>query len=80
MVRRDLVASKVTRASGWLDSAEATFAQSPATFVADVNGRDLALFYLFLAVQECIDIAAHGCTRCSTTSVYSERRGRACRS
>jgi uncharacterized protein YutE (UPF0331/DUF86 family) len=28
-------------------------------FAADVQGRDLALFYLFLAVQECIDIAAH---------------------
>lgn len=59
MVRRDVVASNVTRASGWLASADATFAQSTAAFAADVQGRDLALFYLFLAVQECIDIAAH---------------------
>lgn len=59
MVRRDLVASKVTRASGWLASADATFAQSPEAFAADVQGRDLALFYLFLAVQRCIDIAAY---------------------
>jgi uncharacterized protein YutE (UPF0331/DUF86 family) len=27
--------------------------------VADRTGRDLALFYLFLAIQECIDLAAH---------------------
>jgi uncharacterized protein YutE (UPF0331/DUF86 family) len=28
-------------------------------FVADSKERDLALFYLFLAIQECIDLAAH---------------------
>ena len=27
--------------------------------MADRTGRDLALFYLFLAIQECIDLAAH---------------------
>jgi uncharacterized protein YutE (UPF0331/DUF86 family) len=59
MVRRDVVAGKVSRAVGWLDSAETTFAQPPTQFASDVRGRDLALFYLFLSVQECIDIAAH---------------------
>jgi uncharacterized protein YutE (UPF0331/DUF86 family) len=28
-------------------------------FLADPKGRDLSLFYLFLAIQGCIDLAAH---------------------
>jgi uncharacterized protein YutE (UPF0331/DUF86 family) len=59
VVQRDIVASKAGRARAWLNDAESAFARSPDEFRADVKGRDLALFYLFLATQECIDLAAH---------------------
>ena len=59
MVRREVAATRVARALGWLNDAEALLARPPETFVADRSGRDLALFYLFLAIQECIDLAAH---------------------
>lgn len=59
MVRPDVVANKVGRARGWLNDAESLFGPEPGEFRADVQKRDLALFYLFLAIQECIDLAAH---------------------
>jgi uncharacterized protein YutE (UPF0331/DUF86 family) len=31
----------------------------PTEFIAATTERDLALFYLFLTIQECIDLAAH---------------------
>lgn len=58
-VRADVVAAKVARARAWLKDAETIFAADGDSFVADRRSRDLALFYLFLAVQESIDIAAH---------------------
>ena len=59
MVRADLAARKIARAAAWLDEAEAILARPEAEYLADRRGRDLAAFYLFLAVQECIDLAAH---------------------
>jgi uncharacterized protein YutE (UPF0331/DUF86 family) len=59
VVRRDIAGSKVARATTWLDDAERLFNQPPDAFVAAVKDRDLAIFYLFLAMQECIDLAAH---------------------
>lgn len=59
MVRAEVAAARVARAQAWLAEAEGLFALPPEEFVADRRGRDLALFYLFLAVQECIDLAAH---------------------
>ena len=59
MVHRDVVAAKVGRARGWLTDCAAAFSEPVGTFVQDRARRDLALFYLFLAMQECIDIAAH---------------------
>ena len=59
MVRRDVVANKVGHARTWLNDAESLFERSVEEFRTDVKGRDLALFYLFLAIQECIDLAAH---------------------
>src|SRR3989338_8566072 len=59
MVRRDLVAAKIGRARVWLNDASAILVNPVDDFVADPKGRDLALFYLFLAIQECIDLAAH---------------------
>ena len=57
MVRRDLVSRKLSRAGAWLDDA-ATILQRPSTDVSRQE-QDVATFYLMLAIQECIDIAAH---------------------
>jgi uncharacterized protein YutE (UPF0331/DUF86 family) len=59
MVRREIVAAKAGRARGWLNDAAAAFDLPFDRFVSDPRARDLALFYLFLAIQECIDLAAH---------------------
>jgi uncharacterized protein YutE (UPF0331/DUF86 family) len=59
MVRPEVAAVRVARAQAWLSDAEGLLAAPPDEFVADRRGRDLALFYLFLAIQECIDLAAH---------------------
>jgi uncharacterized protein YutE (UPF0331/DUF86 family) len=59
MVRADVVSRKVVRATGWLDDAEALLNRPREEFLANVRDRDLASFYIFLAIQECIDLAAH---------------------
>jgi len=59
MVRPEVAATRVARALAWLADAERTFSLPAEQFLADLQGRDLALFYLFLAMQECIDLAAH---------------------
>ena len=59
MVRRDVTGARVARASTWLDDAERLFALEPAAFTSAVKDRDLAIFYLFLGIQECIDLGAH---------------------
>ena len=59
MVRPEVAAARVARAQAWLSDAEGLLAAPPGEFVADRRGRDLALFYLFLAIQESIDLAAH---------------------
>jgi uncharacterized protein YutE (UPF0331/DUF86 family) len=59
MVRPEVAAARVARAQAWLSDAESLLAVPPDEFVADRKGRDLALFYLFLAIQECIDLGAH---------------------
>lgn len=56
MVQRDVAAAKVGRASARLDEAAALFADAPPS---DLRSQDLASFYLFLAIQECIDLAVH---------------------
>ena len=59
MVRADVAATRVARAAAWLDDAARIFEQPPDVFLAASKDRDLAIFYLFLALQECIDLAAH---------------------
>lgn len=59
MVRRDVAGVRVARALAWLEDAERTLALPLEEFAGDVRARDLSLFYLFLAIQECIDLAAH---------------------
>jgi uncharacterized protein YutE (UPF0331/DUF86 family) len=59
VVRRDVVEAKGGRARGWLNDAAAVLLGPLETFLEEPKGRDLSLFYLFLAIQECIDLAAH---------------------
>lgn len=59
MVKVDVVSRKVARASAWLNDAEEILSRPAEEFLSDVKSRDLATFYLFLAIQECIDLAAH---------------------
>jgi uncharacterized protein YutE (UPF0331/DUF86 family) len=59
MVKVDLAVRKISRAKGWLDDAGEILSRPAEEFLADVKSRDLATFYLFLAIQECIDLAAH---------------------
>jgi uncharacterized protein YutE (UPF0331/DUF86 family) len=59
MVRRDVAARKIARAAAWISDAEAILSRPPDEFVADLKSRDLATFYIFLAIQEAIDLAAH---------------------
>jgi uncharacterized protein YutE (UPF0331/DUF86 family) len=54
-----IVAAKVRRARAWLNDAASVLLAPLDTFLADPKNRDLSLFYLFLSIQECIDIAAH---------------------
>lgn len=59
MVNRDVVARKIARASQWLADAEVRLQQSPEAFLANVERRDVATFYVFLAIQEVIDLGTH---------------------
>jgi uncharacterized protein YutE (UPF0331/DUF86 family) len=59
MVRRDVAGTRIARATTWLTDAEALFRLDAETFLTATKDRDLAAFYLFLALQECIDLAAH---------------------
>jgi uncharacterized protein YutE (UPF0331/DUF86 family) len=42
-----------------LDDANRLLDQPLELFVAATKDRDLAMFYVFLAIQECIDLSAH---------------------
>ncbi|MEO8682888.1 MAG: DUF86 domain-containing protein [Vicinamibacterales bacterium] len=59
MVRPDIASARIGRATARLQDAEAIFNRDAAAFLAAIKDRDLAIFYLFLALQECIDLAAH---------------------
>jgi uncharacterized protein YutE (UPF0331/DUF86 family) len=59
MVKFDVVQRKIARASAWLGDAETILARPVEDFLADTKERDLASFYLFLAIQEAIDLASH---------------------
>ena len=59
MVRPDVAARKIARASAWLDDAEAILSRPVEELAAAAKDRDLAAFYLFLAIQESVDLAAH---------------------
>ncbi len=51
MVRPDVAARKIARASAWLDDAEAILSRPVEELAAAAKDRDLAAFYLFLAIS-----------------------------
>ena len=59
MVRPDVARARVSRAVVWLTDAASIVDRSTSEFVAATKDRDLAIFYVFLAIQECMDLAAH---------------------
>ncbi|HVS01421.1 MAG TPA: HepT-like ribonuclease domain-containing protein [Thermoanaerobaculia bacterium] len=59
MVRADVARRKIAAAEAHLRDAEALFDRPREEFVGDKKTHDLAAFYVFLAIQEPIDLAAH---------------------
>jgi uncharacterized protein YutE (UPF0331/DUF86 family) len=59
MVKPEVVRRKISLAASRLEKAEAILSRPPEVFLADKEQQDLASFYLMLAIQECIDLAAH---------------------
>ena len=59
MVRPDVARARVSRAVVWLTDASSIVERPASEFVAATKDRDLAIFYLFLTIQECMDLAAH---------------------
>lgn len=59
MVRADVVRERRGRALAWLHDAKAILVRPVAELQTDRRERDLALFYLFLAIQEVLDLASH---------------------
>ncbi|HVT15448.1 MAG TPA: DUF86 domain-containing protein [Thermoanaerobaculia bacterium] len=59
MVRPEIARHKIASASMRLEQAETLVSRSREQFLADPRGRDLASFYLMLAIQDVIDLAAH---------------------
>lgn len=59
MVRKDILFAKADAVKKHLKRLE-PLAQMPAnTFLEDIDAQDIALFNIQLAIQNCIDIAAH---------------------
>ena len=59
MVRKDILFAKADGVKKHLKRLE-PLAQMPAnTFLEDIDAQDIALFNIQLAIQNCIDIAAH---------------------
>lgn len=59
MVRADVASRKLARAEAWLVDVERLASVELDVFVAERERADLSAFYLLLAIQEAIDLAAH---------------------
>jgi uncharacterized protein YutE (UPF0331/DUF86 family) len=59
MVRPEVARHKITSALTRLEQAEALVSRPQERYLADPRDRDLASFYLMLAIQDVIDLAAH---------------------
>jgi uncharacterized protein YutE (UPF0331/DUF86 family) len=63
MANVDVIRKEVSSAAVRLDDAEAILSRPSEEFLEDEDSRDLASFYLFLAIQKCIDLAVHWIAR-----------------
>jgi uncharacterized protein YutE (UPF0331/DUF86 family) len=59
MVKPDVVRRKVAEALSRIADADGKLSRPAEEFLADKQTKDLASFYLFLAIQDCIDLASH---------------------
>ena len=59
MVKPDLVRRKVAEALSRISDAEEMLCRPVEEFLSDKKTKDLASFYLFLTIQDCIDLASH---------------------
>lgn len=59
MVSPDVAARKVSHAAARLADVDEILARGREAFLADVQRRDLATFYIFLAIQDCLVLAGH---------------------
>ena len=59
MVSPDVAARKIAGASARLADADEILSLGRDAFLEDVKSRDLATFYVFLAIQDCLDLASH---------------------
>ena len=59
MVKPEVVRRKISEAASRLEKAEKLLSQPPEEFLSNDDQQDLASFHLLLAIQECIDLAAH---------------------
>jgi uncharacterized protein YutE (UPF0331/DUF86 family) len=59
MVKPEVVRRKISEAASRLEKAESLLSLPPEEFLANGDQQDLASFHLLLAIQECIDLAAH---------------------
>jgi uncharacterized protein YutE (UPF0331/DUF86 family) len=59
MVKPEVVRRKISLAASRLERAEDILSRPPEEFLVDEEQQHLASFYLMLAIQECIDLAAH---------------------
>lgn len=59
MVDRDLIIAKAAAVKKHLKRIEAKRETSLANFKKDIDRQDIVLFNLQMAIQNCVDIAAH---------------------
>ncbi len=59
MVKPGLTREKAARAESWLNDLESILSKPDEEFRSSIGNRDLASFYLFLSLQECIDLTAY---------------------
>jgi uncharacterized protein YutE (UPF0331/DUF86 family) len=59
MVKPEVVRRKVAEALSRIARAELRLVQPVEVFLADQDAREIASFNLFLAIQDCIDLASH---------------------
>ncbi|MBM4365843.1 MAG: DUF86 domain-containing protein [Deltaproteobacteria bacterium] len=58
-MEREVVLRKLAAAAAWIDDVERRLAPGLQHFLDDADTADLAAFHLQLAMQECLDLAAH---------------------